>query len=92
MGLVYIIYVLCVNSFRLSLLRVCCYVDVRYFTAMQWCLYDSVMATCGPEAAARHVKYNIILWQPPVTAFYCDLGTCLLDLGLLALDFVQTLS
>jgi len=49
-------------------------VDVRYFTSMQWCLYDLVSAVCGPEAAAEHVEYNIILWQPPVTAFYCDLG------------------
>ena len=47
---------------------------VRYFTAMQWCLYDLVSAICGHDAAAEHVRYNIILWQPPVTAFYCDLG------------------
>ena len=41
---------------------------------MQWCLYDLVSAICGHDAAAEHVRYNIILWQPPVTAFYCDLG------------------
>jgi len=57
------------------------YVDVRYFSAMQWCLYDLVAPQCGHEAAAEHVTYVIILWQPPVTAFYCDLGNYLLSIS-----------
>jgi len=46
----------------------------RYYNRMYRCMYDLVMPRCGSKAALLHINYSIKLWEPAVTAFYCDVG------------------